>query len=106
MIQTIETIIKKLTKNPVKYWARVRNVSTYSKCVEFNYPIRVKITLERMNAAVDDFILIIEPDHLQAINMIIDKDAGLHMKLLINELEDACIAGTKVYLNDIILPYD
>jgi hypothetical protein len=101
MIQTVETIIKKLTKNPTKYWTRVRNVASNSKCVEFNYPIHVKITLERM--PIDDFILIIEPEHLQSMNMIILKEDGLRIKLLINELEEACVQGTREYLTNIIL---
>jgi hypothetical protein len=103
MIQTIETIIKRLTNNPVKYWARVTDLSVYSKCVEFNYPIRVKITLEIISTPIDKFKLDIETEHLQPINMLINKKDGLHMRFLIDELKKACIKETRNYLKNIIL---
>jgi hypothetical protein len=102
MIQTVETIIKRLAKNPIKYWARVTDLSVYSKCVEFNYPIRVKITLEIIGTPIDKFKLDIETEHLQPINMLINKKDGLHMRLLIDDLKEACIAGTKAYLNNVV----
>jgi hypothetical protein len=104
MLQTVETIIKKLTKNPIKYWTSVTEVPTLGvKEVRFNYPIKIKIVLRMLSTTLDKWNLKIEPEHLQPIDIQMSEDEALHIINLIEDLKEACVKGTREYLTNIIL---
>jgi hypothetical protein len=104
MIQTIETLIEKLIKNPTKYWVSVKEVSG-AREIQLNYPIKIKIKIvfQILSDVPDRWELKIEPEHLQPIDIQMSGNEALHMIDLIEDLKIACFIETRNYLKNIIL---